>query len=160
MNALQVAKYDGSLLPENKMIGKQILIVDDQERLRELVQLCQEDLSGWNTLAAASGQECLEILQTERPNAILLDLSMPGMDGFAVYDRLQSDRITRSIPVILLTARVLSSDTANFAEMGVAGVIPKPLKPPRCREKWQRFWDGRIDTPRYGRLRILKTLQS
>ena len=87
MNALQVANDEGSLLPENKMIGKQILIVDDQEHLRELVQLCLEDLAGWNTLVAESGQECLQILETERPNAILLDLSMPGMDGFAVYDR-------------------------------------------------------------------------
>ena len=129
MNALQVANYEGSLLPENKMIGKQILIVDDQEHLRELVQLCLEDLAGWNTLVAESGQECLQILQTERPNAILLDLSMPGMDGFAVYDRLQSDPITRSIPVILLTARVMSSDMAEFAEMGVAGVIRKPFEP-------------------------------
>jgi len=128
MNALQVANYDGSLLPENKMIGKQILIVDDQEHLRELIQLCLEDLAGWNTLVAASGQECLQILQTERPNAILLDISMPGMDGFAVYDRLQSDPITRSIPVILLTARVLSTDVAEFAKMGVAGVIPKPFE--------------------------------
>jgi len=111
------------------MIGKQILIVDDQEHLRELIKLCLEDLAGWNTLVAESGQECLQILQTERPNAILLDISMPGMDGFAVCEILQSDPITRSIPVILLTARVLSSDTANFAEMGVAGVIRKPFEP-------------------------------
>ncbi|MEG4504286.1 response regulator [Microcoleus sp. F6_B4] len=129
MNTLQVANYDGSLLSENKRIGKQILIVDDQEHLRELIQLCLEDLAGWNTLVAESGQECLQILQTERPNAILLDLSMPGMDGFAVYARLRSDPITRSIPVILLTARVLSSDMAEFAEMGVAGVIRKPFEP-------------------------------
>lgn len=129
MNTLQVANYDGSLLPENKMKGKQILIVDDQEHLRELVQLCLEDLAGWNTLVAESGEECLQILQTERPNAILLDLSMPGMDGFAVYARLRSDPITRSIPVILLTARVMSSDMASFAEMGVAGVIRKPFEP-------------------------------
>ena len=129
MNAWPVANYDGSLLPENKMIGKQILIVDDQEHLRELIQLCLEDLAGWNTLVAESGQECLQILQTERPNAILLDVSMPGMDGFAVCDRLQSDPITRSIPVILVTAKVLSSDMTNFAEMGVAGVIRKPFEP-------------------------------
>jgi CheY-like chemotaxis protein len=128
MNALQVANYDGSLLPENKMKGKQILIVDDQEHLRELVKLCLEDLAGWSTLVAESGQECLQILQTERPNAILLDVSMPGMDGFAVCDRLQSDPITRSIPVILVTAKVLSSDMAEFAEKGVAGVIRKPFE--------------------------------
>ncbi|MEG4497868.1 response regulator [Microcoleus sp. F10-C6] len=110
------------------MKGKQILIVDDQEHLRELVQLCLEDLAGWNTLVAESGEECLQLLQTERPNAILLDLSMPGMDGFAVYAHLRSDPITRSIPVILLTARVMSSDIAEFAEMGVAGVIRKPFE--------------------------------
>jgi CheY-like chemotaxis protein len=143
MNALQVANYDGSLLPENKMIGKQILIVDDQEHLRELIQLCLEDLAGWNTLVVESGQECLQILQTERPNAILLDLSMPGMDGFAVYDRLQSDPITRSIPVILLTARVLSSDMAEFAEMAVAGVIRKPFEVTSLPEKVAEIlgWD-------------------
>ena len=135
MNAWPVANYDGSLLPENKMIGKQILIVDDQEHLRELIQLCLEDLAGWNTLVAESGQECLQILQTERPNAILLDVSMPGMDGFAVCDRLQSDPITRSIPVILVTAKVLSSDMTNFAEMGVAGVIRKPFEVTTLPEK-------------------------
>src|ERR687885_2187660 len=129
MNAFQVANYQGSLLPENKMIGKQILIVDDQEHLRELIKLCLEDLAGWNTLAAGSGQECLQILQTERPNAILLDVSMPGMDGFAVCEILQSDPITRSIPVILLTAKVLPSDRAKFAQMAVAGVIAKPIQP-------------------------------
>jgi len=93
------------------------------------VQTCLEDLGGWETLVAGSGEECLQILQTERPNAILLDLSMPGMDGFAVYEILQSDPITRSIPIILLTAKVLPSDRAKFAQMPVAGVITKPIQP-------------------------------
>jgi CheY-like chemotaxis protein len=111
------------------MINRRILLVDDDEHLRELVQACLEDLGGWETLVAASGEECLEILKTEQPNAILLDVSMPGMDGIAVYDRLQSNPVTRSIPVILLTAKALSSDRAKFAEMGVTGVIPKPFQP-------------------------------
>ena len=93
------------------------------------MQTCLEDLGGWETLVAGSGEECLQILQTERPNAILLDLSMPGMDGFAVYEILQSDPITRSIPIILLTAKVLPSDRAKFAQMPVAGVITKPIQP-------------------------------
>jgi CheY-like chemotaxis protein len=93
------------------------------------VQTCLEDLGGWETLVAGSGEECLQILQTERPNAILLDLSMPGMDGFAVCEILQSDPITRSSPIILLTAKVLPSDRAKFAQMPVAGVITKPIQP-------------------------------
>jgi CheY-like chemotaxis protein len=111
------------------MTDRRILVVEDEEHLRELVQACLEDLGGWETLVAGSGEECLQILQTERPNAILLDLSMPGMDGFAVYEILQSDPITRSIPLILLTAKVLPSDRAKFAQMAVAGVITKPIQP-------------------------------
>lgn len=111
------------------MTDRLILVVDDQEHLRELVQACLEDLGGWETLVAGSGEECLQIVQTQQPSAILLDVSMPGMDGITVYARLQSDPKTRSIPVILLTAKVLPSDRAKFAEMGVTGVIAKPIQP-------------------------------
>lgn len=111
------------------MSNRQILIVDDEEHLRELVQACLEDLAGWNTLTAASGEECLQILQTQQVSAILLDVSMPGMDGVTVYERLQANPATHSIPVILLTAKVLPSDRAKFAEIGVAGVISKPIEP-------------------------------
>jgi CheY-like chemotaxis protein len=117
------------------MTIKQILVVDDEEHLRELVQACLEDLGGWQTLGASSGEECLQILQTERPNAILLDISMPVMDGTAVYDRLQSNPLTQSIPVILLTAKVLPRDRAKFALMGVAGVISKPIQPTTLTEE-------------------------
>ena len=111
------------------MTIKKILIVDDEERLRELVQACLEDLGGWETITAASGKECLEIVQTDKFDAIVLDVSMPGMDGFAVFERLQSNPMTQSIPVILLTARVLPRDRDRFSDMGVAGVIPKPIDP-------------------------------
>ena len=111
------------------MTDKRILVVDDEEHLRELVQACLEDLAGWETLTAASGEDCLQLLESEAVAAILLDVSMPGMDGIAVYERLQANSLTRSIPVILLTAKVLPSDRARFAQMGVAGVISKPIEP-------------------------------
>lgn len=111
------------------MSDRKILVVDDEELLRELVQACLSDLAGWEALTAGSGEECLQLLQTESVNAILLDVSMPGMDGFAVHKRLQAHPDTRSMPVILLTAKVLPSDRAKFAQMGVAGVISKPIDP-------------------------------
>lgn len=129
MNALQLDDCYCSPLHKKKMTRKKILIVDDEEHLRELVQLCIEDLAGWDTLVAGSGKECLEILETEKPNAILLDVSMPEMDGLVVCEYLQSNPITRSIPVILLTARVLPRDLAKFTQMGIAGIIPKPFQP-------------------------------
>lgn len=108
---------------------KRLLIVDDEERIRELVQACLEDLGGWNTLTAASGQECFHIVQTEPIDAILLDMSMPHIDGFAVYEQLQTNPATQAIPVILLTAKVQPSDRDRFAQMGIAGVITKPFEP-------------------------------
>ncbi len=111
------------------MTIKQILIVDDEERLRELVQACLEDLGGWETITAGSGEECLKIVQQAKFDAIVLDVSMPGMDGFAVFEKLQANPMTQSIPVILLTARVLPRDRDRFALMGVAGVIAKPIEP-------------------------------
>lgn len=111
------------------MTLRQILVVDDEDLLRELVQACLEDLAGWETMTAASGEECLQIAQTKPFDAILLDMSMPGMDGFEVYERLQSNLNTQAIPVILLTAKVLPSDRDRFEKMGVAGVIAKPIEP-------------------------------
>ncbi|MBD2336637.1 response regulator [Calothrix sp. FACHB-156] len=108
---------------------KQVLIVDDDDHLRELVQACLEDLGGWKTLTASSGKEALKITQTETIDAILLDVSMPDMDGFAVFEKLQENTVSQSIPVILLTARVLPSDRDRFARMGIAGVISKPFEP-------------------------------
>ncbi|MBD2210394.1 response regulator [Nostoc linckia FACHB-104] len=108
---------------------KQVLIVDDDDHLRELVQACLEDLGGWKTLTASSGKEALKITQTQPIDAILLDVSMPDMDGFAVFEKLQENTVSQSIPVILLTARVLPSDRDRFARMGIAGVISKPFEP-------------------------------
>lgn len=107
----------------------QILVIDDEDLIRELVQACLEDLGGWETLAAASGEEGLQLAQMKPFDAILLDMSMPGMDGFEVYERLQSNPKTQAIPVILLTAKVLPSDRDRFDKMGVAGVISKPIEP-------------------------------
>ena len=111
------------------MTVRQILVVDDEAVLRELIQMCLEDLAGWETMTAASGEECLQVVQTKRFDAIILDVSMPKMDGCEVYERLQANPMTRSIPVILLTAKVLPSDRDRFEKMGVAGVIAKPVEP-------------------------------
>ncbi len=108
---------------------RKILVVDDEVHLRELVQACLEDLAGWDTLSAASGEECLRLLQTIPVSAILLDVSMPGMDGLKVYEHLQANPQTQAIPVILLTAKVLPSDRQKFAQLGVTGVISKPITP-------------------------------
>ena len=69
------------------------------------------------------------LAQAQSLDAILLDVSMPDMDGFAFFQKLQENPASQSIPVILLTAKVLPDDRARFAKMGVAGVINKPFNP-------------------------------
>jgi CheY-like chemotaxis protein len=108
---------------------KRILVVDDEQDIREIVQLCLEDVAEWQAIGAESGAEALQQLQMEKVDAILLDISMPEMDGAQLVEIFQADQQISSIPVILLTAKVLPSDQLQFAEMSIAGVITKPFDP-------------------------------
>lgn len=106
---------------------RRLLVVDDEERIREIVQVCLEDLAGWNVILAASAQDALAYAKAEAIDAILLDVSMPDMNGFTLAQRLQAQQETCLIPVILLTAKPLLTNQTQFAEMGIAGVIAKPF---------------------------------
>lgn len=108
---------------------KQILVVDDEESLRDLACTCLEDLGGWSVSAASSGPEALTKAEMAPLDAILLDVSMPEMDGFQCYEKLKANPATQTIPVILLTAKVLPDDRTRFAQMDIAGVITKPFDP-------------------------------
>jgi CheY-like chemotaxis protein len=108
---------------------KRILIVDDEEDIRDVVQASLEEFGGWLTIAASSGMEGLQIAQTTDLDAILLDISMPDMDGFQIYEALQENPKTQGIAVIVLTAKVLPSDRQRFTEMAIAGIITKPFNP-------------------------------
>lgn len=110
-------------------VTKRILIVDDEEDIRDVVRVSLEEFAGWLTVTASSGIEGLQIARTEALDAILLDISMPDMDGFQLCEELQADPKTQTISVIVLTAKVLPSDRRRFADLDVAGVITKPFEP-------------------------------
>jgi CheY-like chemotaxis protein len=110
-------------------MSKRLLVIDDEADLRRVIQIALEELEDWQIVLAASGQEGLQTVRTGQWDAILLDISMPNMDGFTVFEQLQADDKTQSIPVVLLTAKVLPHDRARFAEMNIAGVMTKPFDP-------------------------------
>ncbi|HIK15956.1 MAG TPA: response regulator [Leptolyngbyaceae cyanobacterium M33_DOE_097] len=108
---------------------KKVLLIDDDLDIQEITQIVIRKIAGWTGISATTGIEGLQKAKTELPDAILLDISMPDMDGFQVFEQLQADPVTRSIPVILLTAKTSHSDRDRFAEMAIAGVISKPFDP-------------------------------
>jgi len=108
---------------------RKILIVDDEDDIRAVAALCLETIAGWEVLTATSGSEGIRRALENKPDAILLDVMMPEMDGPTTFQHLQQDPHTRSIPVLLLTAKVQGADQRHFADMGVAAVLSKPFDP-------------------------------
>jgi len=111
------------------MATKRILVIDNEQYIREVTQICLETVAGWEVLTAGSGSEGLLEAETEQPDAILLDVMMPDMDGLATFGKLKGNPFTQRIPVILLTAKVQASDRCRYAQMGVTGAIAKPFNP-------------------------------
>lgn len=110
-------------------MNRKILLVDDEDDIREVAQMSLEMTAGWDVVTAASGADALRLAQDERPDAILLDVMMPGMDGPATARALKAQDETSGIPVILLTAKVQAADRRRFDDLGVAGVLSKPFDP-------------------------------
>lgn len=108
---------------------KKILVVDDEDHIREIAATSLEVIGGWQVITARGGSEALSRAERERPDAILLDVMMPDMDGPSVFKALRANEVTRTIPVILLTAKVQPNERARFTDLGVDGVLAKPFDP-------------------------------
>jgi len=106
-----------------------VLIVDDQADIRDIARVGLELTTDWEVQVAAGGEEALEIAGRERPDVILLDVMMPHMDGPTAVRALRANPATFDIPVILLTARMLSEDGSDLAELAISGLLSKPFDP-------------------------------
>ena len=108
-----------------------ILIIDDEDDIREVAALALETTAGWETITASSGPDGISAAAdpNRRPSAILMDVMMPGMDGPTAFRELQQNPAISDIPVLLLTAKVQGVDQRRFAGLGVAGVLFKPFDP-------------------------------
>jgi len=106
-----------------------VLIVDDQADIRDIARVGLELTTDWEVQVAAGGEEALEIAGRDRPDVILLDVMMPHMDGPTAVRALRANPATFDIPVILLTARMLSEDGSDLAELAISGLLSKPFDP-------------------------------
>jgi CheY-like chemotaxis protein len=110
-------------------VAHRILIIDDEEDIREVAALSLETVAGWDVMMASSGAQGLARAIEYQPDAILLDVMMPGMDGPSTFRELRKNPATARIPVLLLTAKVQASDQRRFADLGVDAVLFKPFDP-------------------------------
>ncbi|MGD0481250.1 MAG: response regulator [Terracidiphilus sp.] len=106
-----------------------ILIIDDEDDIREVAALSLESVAGWEVIKASSGAQGLARAVEHQPDAILLDVMMPGMDGPTTFRELRKNQATARIPVLLLTAKVQGTDQKRFADLGVEAVLFKPFDP-------------------------------
>lgn len=110
-------------------MARRILIIDDEDDIREVAALSLQTVAGWDVIVANSGAQGVARASEQLPDAILLDVMMPGMDGPTTYRELRKNPATASIPVLLLTAKVQGSDQRRFADLGVNAVLFKPFDP-------------------------------
>ncbi|MFV9505184.1 MAG: response regulator transcription factor [Oscillochloridaceae bacterium umkhey_bin13] len=107
---------------------KTVLVVDDEPGI---VQIARDYLerAGFRVVIAGDGQAALRLARSERPNLLVLDLMLPGLDGLDVARSLRQDQATRRLPIIMLTARVEEADRLIGLELGADDYMTKPFSP-------------------------------
>lgn len=109
---------------------KRVLIIDNEPYIQEVVKICLETITNWAVITASSGREGIVKAAAEQPDAILLDVMMPEMDGLMTFAQLHANAATQSIPVILLTAKTETFDQRHcYTQLGIKATIAKPFEP-------------------------------
>lgn len=108
-------------------MGSKILIVDDDLQTLELVGLMLER-KGYDVLAERTGLRAIKVAQEKQPDLILLDIMMPGLDGFHVLRRLKRDPVTTEIPIVIFSAKSQTDDQFQCMDAGAIDYVTKPAK--------------------------------
>ena len=108
------------------MAGEKILLIEDNIANRDLTQFLLES-QGYEVREATSAEEAFEILKTDRPALIIIDIQLPGMDGLEATKKLKENPATRYIPVVAVTSYAMKGDRESAAAAGCAGYVTKPI---------------------------------
>ena len=107
---------------------RRVLVVEDEPENRLLLGMILT-AEGYHVIETEDGPSALRAVAEQAPDIILLDVMMPGMNGYAVFERLSADPQTRKIPVIMLTALAQRTDVERAVQLGVGGYVTKPFEP-------------------------------
>jgi two-component system OmpR family response regulator len=117
-----------------------VLYVDDDPDICEVVQATLGLMEGLDVHIAGSGEQAIDLAYEIRPDLILMDVMMPGLDGPTTFKRIRSSPVIADIPVIFLTAKVLPTELAHFLQLGAIGVIGKPFDPLKLADELFALW--------------------
>jgi DNA-binding response OmpR family regulator len=142
-------------------VAAKVLVIDDEAPIRLLCRVNLE-AEGMDVIEAEDGSIGVELARSERPDVILLDVMMPGMDGWEVLQALQVDQGTSEIPIVFLTARAELRDRAQGLELGGIDYVTKPFDPvglaPLVHSLLERVERGEGEAIRQERIAALRDL--
>ena len=119
-------------------MSKRILVVEDQEDNRQIIR----DLlsaTDYEIIEAESGEQALEAVAKQRPDLILMDIQLPGIDGYEATRRIKADPALRSIPIIAVTSYALSGEEQKARAAGCDEYVPKPYSPRQLLAKIRQY---------------------
>jgi len=122
---------------------RRILLVEDDHDIQIVACLALRDLAGFEVEVCASGPEALALAPDWRPDLVLLDVMMPGLDGPGTLAALRRHPSLSSTPVIFMTARAQPNELAEYRKLGALDVIVKPFDPMVLGDEVRRIWDAR-----------------
>ena len=119
---------------------QKILYVEDDPDIQLIGMLALQQVGGFSTVVASSGEEALGLAENCKPDLILLDVMMPGMDGITTLNKLRENLKFADIPVIFMTAKTQKSELDSYLESGALAVIPKPFDPMTLADQVSEIW--------------------
>jgi two-component system, OmpR family, response regulator len=117
-----------------------ILYVEDEADIRVIAEIALEVVGGFTITSCAGGREAVESAERARPDLLLLDMMMPGMDGLSTLEALRALPATANTPVIFMTAKVQAAEVAHYRSHGALDVIAKPFDPMALAEQIRSIW--------------------
>lgn len=120
-----------------------ILCADDDADMRMILEVALGTVGGWRVTLCADGEEALAAARADRPDLILLDAQMAGIDGRGTIALLRADAALADIPVVFVTGSAEPADVAEFHRLGALGVLAKPFNPLDVPARIRAFWQAR-----------------
>ena len=119
---------------------RHILCVDDEDDILEVTKLCLESIGGFRVTCCDSGAKIVSMVESEKPDLILLDVMMPSMDGPSALKFLQQSTAPPHVPVVFMTARVQPAEVSEYLSLGAVGVVAKPFDPMQISAQVSDIW--------------------